>query len=474
MKENISKNFKVIHFVGIGGSGMSGIAEVLHNLGFIIQGSDLIVSESTRRLSSLGIKIYRGHSKKNIDKAELIVVSSAILEDNIEIQEGKDLNIPIIKRAEMLAELMRFRHGIAVSGTHGKTTTTSLIACILDESNLDPTYIIGGKLHSTNTSAKLGSGNFLVAEADESDTSFLHLQPKLSVVTNIDTDHLENYGSDIERLRTGFVDFIHNLPFDGTAVMCIDDNNVKSILDNISRRIITYGFDQDAEIRAAEVKIKGIKTYFKVYRKGKLLFTIKSNLPGVHNIQNSLAAIAIALQLNISKEIIKKSLDNFSGIDRRFQIKENLVTENGIINFIDDYAHHPSEINSTIKAIRDIWPERRIVTIFQPHRYSRTKQLFDDFVESLSKVDFLIVTEIFSAGEKPISGINGKSLTGSIRLSSSLEPVFLSNLDLLPEIIKKIIVHNDILLTMGAGDIGLASNNLFSSLKARKPVGIRS
>ena len=472
MKEE-SKSFKVIHFVGIGGSGMSGIAEVLHNLGFIVQGSDLTISESTRRLCSLGIKVHRGHSKKNIDKAELIVLSSAISKDNIEVQEAKNLNIPIIKRAEMLAELMRFRHGIAISGTHGKTTTTSLIASILDESDLDPTFIIGGKLHKTNTNAKLGLGNFIVAEADESDKSFLHLQPKLSVVTNIDSDHLENYGNNIERLKIGFLDFIHNLPFDGTVFMCIDDNNIKSILNNISRKIITYGFDEDAEIRAAEVKIKGIKTYFKVYRKNKLLFTIKSKLPGIHNIQNFLAAIAVALHLNISKEIIKNSLDNFSGIDRRFHIKENLVTENGIIDYIDDYAHHPSEINSTIKAIREIWPERRLVTIFQPHRYSRTKELFDDFVESLSKVDFLIVTEIFSASEKPISGINGKSLTRSIRLSSDLEPIFLSNLDLLPEILKKIIIPKDILLTMGAGDIGLTSENLFYSLKARKPIGIK-
>jgi len=469
-----SKNFNVIHFVGIGGSGMSGIAEVLHNLGFIVQGSDLSLTDTTKRLSKLGIKIFRGHKKENIINAELLVTSSAVPRNNIEIKEAKKIKIPIMKRAEMLAELMRFRFGIAISGTHGKTTTTSLIANMLAEGNLDPTFVIGGKLHGTNTNARLGLGKFLVAEADESDTSFLHLQPKIAVVTNIDNDHLDSYENSIEKLKLGFIDFIHNLPFDGMAVMCIDDENVRSILNKINRRVITYGFNQDAEIRVKEIRREGICTSFKVYRKNKFLLDIKSTLPGSHNIQNTLASIAIGLELDIKEDIIKKSLNSFSGIDRRFCITENIVTENGIINLIDDYAHHPTEIDSTINAIRDIWPNRRLLTIFQPHRYSRTKDLFDDFVESLSKVDFLIITEIFSAGEKPISGINSKSLTRAVRLSSNLEPIFLNDIQLLPKILKKIIHPKDILLTIGAGSIGDTSKNLCFSLQVKKPVGLVS
>ena len=449
------KRLKNVHFVGIGGSGMSGIAEVMIGLGYKVQGSDIKMSDQLERLRSLGAKIYISHSPLNIKNADALVVSSAISEKNSEVIEAKKKMLPVVARAEMLAELMRFYYSIAISGTHGKTTTTSLVATLLAEGNLDPTYIIGGCLKSSNSHAKLGAGEYLVAEADESDASFAHLKPMISVVTNIDLDHMSTYENNIEKLNSGFIEFLHNLPFYGLAIICIDDKGVKKIKHRIARSVITYGISEKADIRAENIEFKNTYTTFDLIRKNKTeRVNIKINLPGLHNVNNALAAIAVATELNVSNTSIKKALKTFSGIDRRFQITENLPIKNGKVTLIDDYGHHPTEILATLNAIRSGWGDKKITLLFQPHRYTRTKDLFTDFVDALSMSDQLIVTKIYAAGESPIKGFSGESLVKTIKKEKKINPIYINSLEDSINMINQIVNDGDILLIMGAGDIG--------------------
>jgi UDP-N-acetylmuramate--alanine ligase len=397
-----------IHFVGIGGAGMAGIAEVLVNLGYAVSGSDLKLSSVTERLRSLGARVVEGHATENLGSADVVVVSSAVAADNPEIVAAHARRVPVVRRAEMLAELMRFRQGIAIAGTHGKTTTTSLIASVLAEAGLDPTFVIGGRLESANANAKLGLGQYLVAEADESDASFLHLQPVIAVVTNIDADHLGSYENDLNRLKQGFLEFLHNLPFYGLAVMCSDDANTRELIPSLGRRVVSYGFGERADVRAFAVERLGLKTRFKVESKDRPEpLTVELNLPGVHNVLNSLAAIAVARELDIADAPLKKALAEFSGVDRRLQVQGTVTTAAGRVTFVDDYGHHPTELAATIAAARDAWPGRRLVVCFQPHRYTRTLALLDDFAQVLSTVDALILTNVYSAGETPLAGADG-------------------------------------------------------------------
>jgi len=450
-----------VHFVGIAGAGMSGIAEVLHNLGYDVSGSDLRDNEVTRRLSALGIKVLAGHDAANVSGCDVVVVSTAIAADNAELVAARDQRIPLVPRAEMLAELMRFRYGIGVAGTHGKTTTTSLTASVLAEGGLDPTFVIGGQLNSAATNAQLGSGHYLVAEADESDASFLYLQPSMAVVTNIDADHLSTYEGDFERLRQTFIDFLHHLPFYGLAVLCLDDPQVVSILDEVTRPVITYGIDSEADVRASELRQQGLQTHFQVQRQGHdKPLSISLNLPGRHNVLNALAAIAVATELGVSDEAIQQALSGFQGIGRRFQVAGEIAVAAGTVLLIDDYAHHPREIEPTLAAVRTGWPERRLVVVFQPHRYSRTHDLFDDFIQVLSAVDVLLLSEVYAAGEAPVSGADGRSLSRGIRARGHVDPVFVEKLDMLPDVLDDILHDGDVLLTLGAGDIGAAAARL--------------
>ncbi|RPI61780.1 MAG: UDP-N-acetylmuramate--L-alanine ligase, partial [Lysobacterales bacterium] len=410
MKERMGR-IRNIHFVGIGGAGMAGIAEVLLNLGYSVGGTDLKLTSVTERLRSLGARIAEGHAAENLGEADVVVVSSAVARDNPEVVAAHARRIPVVRRAEMLAELMRFRYGIAIAGTHGKTTTTSLIASVLAEAGVDPTFVIGGRLESANANAKLGLGRYLVAEADESDASFLHLQPMIAVVTNIDADHLGSYENDLGRLKQGFLEFLHNLPFYGLAVMCSDDANTRELIPALGRRVASYGFGERSDIRAFGIERKGRKSRFKVESKERQEpLTVELNLPGVHNVLNSLAAIAVAAELEIDDEPLKKALAEFSGVDRRLQVHGTVTTAAGRVTFVDDYGHHPTELAATIAAARDAWPGRRLVVCFQPHRYTRTLALLDDFAQVLSTVDALILTNVYSAGETPLAGADGKSL----------------------------------------------------------------
>lgn len=443
-----------IHFVGIGGSGMSGIAEVLHNLGYNVSGSDINPNKITDRLEEMGCKIYHKHHQNNIKNAQAIVVSSAIKNNNPEVIKAHQLNIPIVPRAEMLAELMRFRFGIAIAGTHGKTTTTSIITHILNTAELDPTYIIGGILNSSGINAKLGESDYLIAEADESDASFLHLQPMLSVITNVDYDHMATYGNDYQNLKDAFVSFSANLPFYGTCVMCIDDEGVNEILNDIHRPIITYGFKDGADIQAINVEQVSMQMHFDViYDKYTKPFPIKLNLIGRHNILNTLAAIGICCELDIDIDIIQKALANFSGVARRLDHHGKLNINNTQVSLFDDYGHHPKEISAVFKSIKDTYQDRRLVVIFQPHRYSRTRDLFDDFARTLSSADALILLDIYPAQEKPIARINSSTLADAIRKRSGLEPVVIKNPQEILTVLPNIINNNDVLLTLGAGDI---------------------
>ncbi|WP_428239723.1 UDP-N-acetylmuramate--L-alanine ligase [Gynuella sp.] len=455
------RRIKNIHFIGIGGVGMCGIAEVLLNQGYHISGSDIRSSAVTQRLEQLGARIAIGHSAENVMNVDVVVVSSAIDTKNPEVHQANELRIPIVPRAEMLGELMRFRHGIAIAGTHGKTTTTSIMASVLAEANLDPTFVIGGKLTSAGTNAKLGTSHYLVAEADESDASFLHLQPMTAIVTNIDADHMSTYGGDFEQVKDAFVSFLHNLPFYGLAVVCVDDEHVKSILPKLTRQFVTYGFSSKADYQAYDVLQNGMKTQFKVKRPGyseDLEITI--NMPGRHNVQNALAAIAVASDEGISDIAIVQGLERFRGVGRRFQVQGEFSTDNGAVMLVDDYGHHPREVDVTIAAIREGFPERRLVTIFQPHRYTRTRDLYEDFVSVLSKVDVLLLMEVYPAGEEPINGADGRSLCRSIRQRGRIDPIFVEDKKLLPGILKDILQDGDLLLTQGAGNIGLISVEL--------------
>ena len=450
-----------IHFVGIGGVGMGGIAEVLINLGYQVSGSDLAQGAMTDRLAAQGAQIAIGHDAELVNDADVVVVSSAINEQNVEVKRARELRVPVIPRAEMLAELMRFRHGIAVAGTHGKTTTTSLVASLLAEGDLDPTFVIGGRLNSAGTNARLGSSHYLVAEADESDASFLHLQPMTAVVTNIEADHMSTYGGDFEQLRQTFLEFLHHLPFYGLAVLCVDDPVIAEMLPEIGRPILTYGYSEQADIRASEVSCFEGRCRFKVSRPDSPEWIeVELNLPGRHNIQNALAAIAIAHQLGVSDDAIKRALQRFEGIGRRFQSYGELQTPAGEVMLVDDYGHHPSEVAATIQAIRDSWPERRLVVVFQPHRYSRTEELFEDFVVQLSEPDLLLLLEVYAAGEEPIPGADGRSLCKAIRARGMVTPVFVEQPDELAELLPNVLQAGDILLTSGAGNIGRTAAQL--------------
>lgn len=447
-----------IHFVGIGGVGMGGIAEVLQNLGYQVSGSDLAENSMTRRLSELGARIVVGHDAALVDDADVVVVSSAINEQNVEVKRARELRVPVIPRAEMLAELMRFRHGIAVAGTHGKTTTTSLVASLLAEGELDPTFVIGGRLNSAGTNARLGSSHYLVAEADESDASFLHLQPMTAVVTNIEADHMSTYGGDFEQLRQTFLEFLHHLPFYGLAVLCIDDPIIEQMLPDVSRPIITYGYSEHADFRASEVRSSQGRCSFKVSRPDcSNWLEVELNLPGRHNIQNALAAVAVAYQLGVDDDAIKRALQDFEGIARRFQNYGEQHTPAGSVMLVDDYGHHPTEVAATISAIRDSWPERRLVVAFQPHRYSRTEEQFEDFVLQLSETDVLLLLEVYAAGEEPIAGADGRALCKAIRARGMVTPVFVEQPDELSELLPGLLKDGDVLLTLGAGNIGLCA-----------------
>jgi len=449
---------KRIHFVGIGGSGMSGIAEVLLNLGYKVSGSDLAANAATERLAGLGAKVVLGHNADNIASADAVVVSSAVTADNVEILAAKAKRVPVVPRALMLAELMRLKQGIAVAGTHGKTTTTSLVASVLAEGGLDPTFVIGGRLVSAASNARLGTGEFIVVEADESDASFLQLQPVAAVVTNIDADHMETYQHDFSRLKQAFVGFLQNLPFYGSAIVCIDDANVREILPSVSKPIVTYGMREDAMVRGTEI-IPGDRMRFRALREGAATLDITLNLPGRHNVQNALAAIAVATELGVPDAAIRKALAEFRGVGRRFQrYGEVPLPPNGksagSFTLVDDYGHHPVEMQATLDAARGAFPGRRIVLAFQPHRYTRTRDLFEDFVKALSGVDALLLAEVYPAGETPIVAADGRSLARAIRIAGKTEPVFVERIADMPDAIRKIVRPGDVVLTMGAGSIG--------------------
>ena len=444
-----------IHFVGIGGAGMSGIAEVMLNLGYHISGSDQKSGAVVRQLQEQGAKIEIGHKAENISGADAVVISSAVKEDNPEVAAARAERIPVVPRAEMLAELMRFRFGIAVAGTHGKTTTTSLVASLLAEGGLDPTFVIGGRLNSAGTNARLGTGEFLVAEADESDASFLYLQPTMAVVTNIDADHMTTYGGDFDRLRQTFIEFLHHLPFYGQAVLCIDDDEIRGLLPQLARPISTYGFSKDADLQAFDVSQKGLRTHFSVrFTADGSELPLILNMPGRHNVLNALAAIAVARDLGVDDASIARALERFEGIGRRFQVTEVCRTANGEVMLVDDYGHHPREVAATIAAIREGWPERRLVLAFQPHRYTRTQEQFDDFAQVLSQVDVLILTEVYAAGETPIAGADGRSLSRAIRTRGQVDPIFIDPVADLHELLSGLVQEGDVVAMMGAGDIG--------------------
>lgn len=454
------RRIKQIHFVGIGGVGMCGIAEVLLTQGYRISGSDIRQSPVTERLSALGVTIFIGHKASNIENADVVVISSAVKDDNPEWTWAKTNRVPVVRRAEMLAELMRYRHGIAVAGTHGKTTTTSLLASVMAEGGLDPTFVIGGQLNSAGTNAQLGKSRYLVAEADESDASFLHLQPMVAIVTNLDADHMDNYEGDFEKLKQAFVKFLHNVPFYGLAVLCLDDANICEIIPQVSRPILTYGFNPDADFCAKDLHMEGARASFTVIRPGDLPdLKIQLNMPGKHNILNALACIAVATDEGIADSAIEKGLSNFQGVGRRFQILGQIPVNQGDVTLVDDYAHHPREIEAVINAVREGWPERRLVIIFQPHRYSRTRDLYEDFVNVLVKTDVLMMLDVYPAGEKPITGADSRSLCRSLR-QRGMEPIFVKSKDQLPELLSNVLLPNDILLTLGAGDITHVSHHI--------------
>jgi len=443
-----------IHFVGIGGVGMSGIAEVLLNLGYMVSGSDVAESASVLRLRERGAQVWIGHDAELVHGADVVVASTAVRTDNPELAEARALRIPIVRRAEMLAELMRFRYGIAVAGTHGKTTTTSLVASLLAEGGLDPTYVIGGRLNSSNSHARLGAGQYLVAEADESDASFLHLQPMIAIVTNIDADHLETYGGDFERLKGTFVEFLHNLPFYGLAVMCGDDPGVRELLPRAARPVVTYGFGEDNDARAVDVCADGRSMRFTAQLPGLEPFEARLNQPGRHNVLNALAALVVAHELGVDVASMQRALAGFQGIGRRQQSYGTAWLDGRRIELIDDYGHHPRELAATLEAVRGAWPGRRLVLVFQPHRYTRTRDLLDDFAIVLSEPDVLLLTEVYAAGETPIPNADGRALARAVRARGRLEPVFVDKLDEMPEILAGLLHDGDVLLVMGAGNIG--------------------
>ncbi|MEP6942795.1 MAG: UDP-N-acetylmuramate--L-alanine ligase [Betaproteobacteria bacterium] len=457
MKHKVNR----IHFVGIGGAGMSGIAEVLITQGYTVSGSDVARNAATQRLGSLGAKIATVHAAGNIDGADVVVVSAAVGADNAEVAAARERGIPVVPRALMLAELMRLKQGIAVAGTHGKTTTTSLIASVLAEGGLDPTFVIGGKLVSADANARLGKGEFLVAEADESDASFLVLQPVLAVITNIDADHMETYGHDFGRLKEAFVNFAQRLPFYGVVAACIDDANVREILPSVTKSIVTYGLADDAQLRASDVGHQGSRMRFVAHGAGAAPLAIDLNLAGVHNVQNALAAIAVGRQVGVADAAIARALAEFKGVGRRFQHFGDIASgSHGSFTLIDDYGHHPAEMAATIAAARGSFPGRRLVLAFQPHRYTRTRDLFEDFVAVLSSVDVLLLTEVYPAGETPIVAADGRALARALRIGGKVEPVYVDDVGDVAAAVKAIARPGDVVLTMGAGSIGQAAPSI--------------
>jgi UDP-N-acetylmuramate--alanine ligase len=465
------RRINTIHFVGIGGSGMSGIAEVLLSLGYAVQGSDARASAVTERLSALGAHVSIGHAAANIEGADVIVASGAVPRANPEVEAALARRIPVVSRAEMLGELMRFRYSIAVAGTHGKTTTTSLLASILSEGGEDPTFVIGGRLKSAASGAQLGLGRYLVAEADESDASFTHLQPLIAIVTNIDNDHLVTHDGDFGLLKQSFVDFLHNLPFYGLAVLGVDDAEVRSIMGEIARPILSCGLEASADIRGSNLRHDGLKTHFQVARAGGAPLAVTLNLPGTHNVRNALAAIAVATELGIGDAAIQRALATFQGVDRRLQHIADLVTGAGRITIVDDYGHHPTEVAATLEAVRQGYAGRRVVLAFQPHRYTRTRDLIDDFGKVLSLADVLLVTEVYAAGETPIAGADGRAICRAVRGRGQREPLFVERVEELPQALRDLIRDGDVILAMGAGSISAAAHALPAALAALLPPG---
>jgi UDP-N-acetylmuramate--alanine ligase len=446
---------------------MSGIAEVLLNLGYKVQGSDLKQNAVTSRLAQLGAKISIGHKAENADGADVVVTSTAVANDNPEVQAALARRVPVVPRAEMLGELMRFRESIAVAGTHGKTTTTSLVASILAEGGEDPTFVIGGRLKSAGSNARLGAGRYLVAEADESDASFLHLQPIISIVTNIDSDHLGTHGGDFSKLSDSFVQFLHNLPFYGLAVLCTDDENVQLILPQVGRPTLTYGLGESADVRAIDLRRDLGRTHFSVMQRGHAApLAVTLNLPGLHSVRNALAAICVGRELGIADEAICRALANFQGIDRRMQLIGEVQTARGRVVIVDDYGHHPTEVAATLEALRQAWPGRRVVLVFQPHRYSRTRDLLDDFAGVLSTVDVLLITEVYAAGEAPIKGADGRAICRAVRSRGKVEPIFVSRAEYIAAPLRDVIQDGDLIVTMGAGHIGAVAHALPARLAA--------
>ena len=456
----------LIHLIGIGGAGMGGIAEVLVNLGYQVQGSDLRANAVTARLANMGVRICIGHAAGQVAGAGVVVVSTAVAANNPELLAALASRIPVVRRAEMLAELMRFRQGIAVAGTHGKTTTTSLVASVLAEGGLDPTFVIGGQLKSVGSNAKLGTGRYLVAEADESDASFLHLQPVIAIVTNVDNDHLVTHGGDFEKLKQSFVEFLHNLPFYGLAVLCSDDPVVRELLPLVGRPMIRYGLGEDADLRATGLEQHGAQTRFKVGRAGRAPLPVTLNLPGQHNVRNALAAIAVATELEVDDAAIQRALASFEGIGRRLETVGDVSTSAGRVTIVDDYGHHPTEIAATLEAARQAWPGRRLVLAFQPHRYTRTHDLIDDFGRVLSEADVLLVTEVYAAGEEPIANADGRAICRAVRGRGRIEPVFVEDVHDLAAALAGVIADHDVVLTMGAGSIGAVAHELPQALAA--------
>jgi UDP-N-acetylmuramate--alanine ligase len=455
------RRIRRIHMIGVGGTGMSGIAEVLVNLGYAVSGSDLRPSSVTARLQQLGIEVFIGHAAEHVRDADVVVSSSAVRADNPEVVAARAARVPVVPRAEMLAELMRYRHGIAVAGTHGKTTTTSLIAAVFAEAGLDPTFVIGGLVNSAGSNAQLGASRFLVAEADESDASFLHLQPMVTVVTNIEADHMETYGGDFATLRSTFLEFLHNLPFYGLAVLCVDDPVVAGLLPDLSRQFLTYGFDEAADYRIMDVHKQGLTTEFTVSRPGDLPpLSIQLNMPGEHNVLNATAAIAVACDEGVDDAAIQRGLAGFAGVGRRFSVLGELAVAGGSALLVDDYGHHPTEVRATLESARQAWPDRRVVMVYQPHRYSRTRDLYEDFVAVLSRCDALLLLDVYPAGEEPIPGADSRSLTRSIRQRGQVEPVFVESIDEVANVLCGILRDGDVVITQGAGNIARLAQDL--------------
>ncbi|KPF68511.1 UDP-N-acetylmuramate--alanine ligase [beta proteobacterium AAP99] len=457
---------KHIHFVGVGGSGMSGIAEVLRNLGYAVSGSDLSDSATTRRLAELGIRIDIGHDAMNVKDADAVVVSTAVGNSNPEVQAARLAKVPVVPRAVMLAELMRLKRGIAIAGTHGKTTTTSLMASVLAEGGLDPTFVIGGRLNSAGANAKLGSGDYIVVEADESDASFLNLLPMIAVITNIDADHMDTYGHDFARLKQAFVDFTHRLPFYGTAVLCADDPHVRSIVPLVSKPITTYGFSEEAEVRAVDARAVGTQMHFTALRPGMPPLAVELNQPGMHNVLNSLSVIAVASELGVDDGAIQRGLSGFRGVGRRFTRHGELRAPSGAhFALVDDYGHHPVEMAATLAAARGAYPGRRLVLAFQPHRYSRTRDCFEDFVKVMGQADALLLAEVYAAGEMPIVAADGRALARALRVAGRIEPVFVEEISSMPQRILDMVQEGDVVLAMGAGSIGNVPAKLMELIK---------